>query len=234
MKNRTGFTLIELLIVVAIIAILAAIAVPNFLEAQVRSKVARVKADMRSIATGLEAYAVDNNSYPYAQLPVGARDWIYPGGFPIDPSGRCSGITTPIAYLTSAPVDVFDTELLPTDGYQNALHYVGNKFGFNRATGFQSPMAVLMPTDAAMGTVGPTKGIGADTPTQNGINGMVPFPYVLYSQGPDKLFFLDLNGNRVKDGTDIASIYNLNNRFDATNGTVSPGNVVRFPSGADN
>ena len=62
--NKKGFTLIELLIVVAIIAILAAIAVPNFLEAQVRSKVSRVKADHRSLATAIEAYYVDNNSYP--------------------------------------------------------------------------------------------------------------------------------------------------------------------------
>ena len=61
---KKGFTLIELLIVVAIIAILAAIAVPNFLEAQVRSKVSRVKNDQRSYATGLEAYFVDNNLYP--------------------------------------------------------------------------------------------------------------------------------------------------------------------------
>ena len=61
---KKGFTLIELLIVIAIIAILAAIAVPNFLEAQVRAKVSRVKADQRSLATGLEAYCVDNNSYP--------------------------------------------------------------------------------------------------------------------------------------------------------------------------
>ena len=61
---KKGFTLIELLIVVAIIAILAAIAVPNFLEAQIRSKVSRVKNDQRSYATGLEAYFVDNNLYP--------------------------------------------------------------------------------------------------------------------------------------------------------------------------
>ena len=61
---QRAFTLIELLIVIAIIAILALIAVPNFLEAQTRAKVARVQADMRSIATTLEAYYVDHNVYP--------------------------------------------------------------------------------------------------------------------------------------------------------------------------
>ena len=62
---KKAFTLIELLIVVAIIAILAAIAVPNFLEAQMRAKVSRCNADMRTIATGLESYRVDNNSLPH-------------------------------------------------------------------------------------------------------------------------------------------------------------------------
>lgn len=70
--GRFGFTLIELLIVVAIIAILAAIAVPNFLEAQVRSKISRVKSDMRSISVALESYAVDNNIYPPAR-PLGVQ-----------------------------------------------------------------------------------------------------------------------------------------------------------------
>ncbi len=58
-KEGGGFTLIELLIVVAIIAILAAIAIPNFLEAQTRSKVSRVKSDLCIIATAVESYTVD-------------------------------------------------------------------------------------------------------------------------------------------------------------------------------
>ena len=64
MGKRKGFTLIELLIVVAIIAILAAIAIPNFLDAQIRSKVSRTRSDLRTIAIGLESYALDHNHYP--------------------------------------------------------------------------------------------------------------------------------------------------------------------------
>src|SRR5512145_423947 len=65
MKSK-GFTLIELLIVVAIIAILAAIAVPNFLEAQMRAKVSSVQSDLRSMTTGIESFQVENNIYPRA------------------------------------------------------------------------------------------------------------------------------------------------------------------------
>ena len=131
--SKNAFTLIELLIVVAIIAILAAIAVPNFLEAQTRSKVSRVKADMRTVMTALESYRVDNNAYP---IPDRASDrslvwdgssnvlgawwmdvhWGEPGDTwyspPLLRDGNGFWLTSPVAYLTTIPEDPFTTDLL--------------------------------------------------------------------------------------------------------------------------
>ncbi len=114
MKIRFGkkaFTLIELLIVVAIIAILAAIAVPNFLEAQTRSKVSRVKADIRSAATALESYAVDWNAYPYdGYNRINTAKYNY--WFLSD------HISTPIAYMTTnIIVDPFRQHLPATGAH---------------------------------------------------------------------------------------------------------------------
>lgn len=120
MKQK-GFTLIELLIVVAIIAILAAIAVPNFLEAQTRAKVTRMKADMRSIATALETYAIDNNKYPFDK---DSRGW---------PWYLTDVMTTPIAYLTTARMmlDQFRMDQAQFDAKR--LRYVNMKANRNPA-----------------------------------------------------------------------------------------------------
>lgn len=108
-----AFTLIELLIVVAIIAILAAIAVPNFLEAQTRAKVSRVRNDLRTIATAMESYFVDNNRYP------GDSDntILEPGQ---DQQGLLK-LTTPIAYITTLATDPFQVNEQDIDS--GALYY---------------------------------------------------------------------------------------------------------------
>ena len=63
-RKQKGFTLIELLIVVAIIGIIAAIAIPNLLNAIDRGKQKRTMADLRSLGTAIESYSIDNNVYP--------------------------------------------------------------------------------------------------------------------------------------------------------------------------
>lgn len=109
--SSRAFTLIELLIVVAIIAILAAIAVPNFLEAQVRSKVSAVKANMRTVATAMEAYYVDYNSYTCDSdnTPRAGEDGLI-------------RLTTPVGYITSLATDPFQSHVNPTGG-QSARYY---------------------------------------------------------------------------------------------------------------
>jgi len=103
--------------VVAIIAILAAIAVPNFLEAQTRSKVSRCKADIRVMVTAEEAYFVDWNSYKrdsdssLHQADIGPQS--------LDPSNpifsQCANgaiqLTTPIAYMSSLLTDPFVVDI---------------------------------------------------------------------------------------------------------------------------
>jgi len=106
-RNSLAFTLIELLIVVAIIAILAAIAVPNFLEAQTRSKVSRVMSDMRTLSTGLETYSVDYNRYPVGISEGERLGWWVRTQITDKMEIMWKQLSTPVAYMTSFPTDPF-------------------------------------------------------------------------------------------------------------------------------
>ncbi len=95
--RRSGFTLIELLIVVAIIGILAAIAVPNFLNAQLRAKVARVVSDMKAVAMAEEQYRMDRGQYTYdGDCGVGQAEHL-----------SYLPLTTPVSYISGIPEDGF-------------------------------------------------------------------------------------------------------------------------------
>ena len=108
MRHRQACTLIELLIVVAIIAILAAIAVPNFLEAQTRAKVSTAYSDIRTIKVALEMYRLDNGRY----LP----DW---GG--THEAVDWALLTTPVAYLTQIYNSPFKTKGTDHTQYGTAI-----------------------------------------------------------------------------------------------------------------
>ncbi len=201
-----GFTLIELLIVVAIIAILAAIAVPNFIEAQTRSKVSRVKADIRTLATAIEAYAVDYNHYPF--------DWADDVSFPYY---MHNGITTPVAYLTNGArlADVF------SKGIQSqTFNQIRERFRYRAFT--ERWLSGGAPGSPFQGLPGPgAPGMQRAQEVHGG--------WFLSSKGPDGTTLPLPQG--FSDGNNLNDWLWL--QYDPTNGTVSAGDVMRSQSQSD-
>lgn len=212
---KKAFTLIELLIVVAIIAILAAIAVPNFLEAQTRAKVSRALSDMRTVNTAFETYRIDHNNVP----PHGMFNRTANGQgmtvitafrYVLDPVL----ITTPVSYLSSeAPtLDVFQQKL-----YKNVPKTVGNADTW--------PLGRLNYT-SFLQKVAPD---GPLSPTSKNL-GMERFGgWRLLGAGPDQATF---NEKIPPEGT-VGSRTGLSKMipYDATNGTVSVGDIIRTGKG---
>jgi general secretion pathway protein G len=196
--SRGGFTLIELLIVVAIIAILAAIAVPNFLEAQTRAKVSRALADMRSLNTAIEAYRVDTNRYPPRPItpPDLTMSVTLPPPLGAPPSSADEGrprsfsfITTPVAYITSIPPDPFEMTLR---GEFNTFEYFDNLY-----------TSVFFVEEVGRGG------------------------FTLFSNGPDTAggWGAGASGRGYPDDGLAGTARVV---YDSTNGTISFGNVYRF------
>ncbi len=86
-KRRGGFTLVEIMIVVAIIALLAAIAVPGFLRARKRSQASKVLNDLRLIDSAVDQYAIENNRVAGSTVTVAAWTQYMKGGTVLYNSG---------------------------------------------------------------------------------------------------------------------------------------------------
>ena len=108
--NASGFTLIELLIVIAIILILIAIALPNFLEAQIRARVTNAQAEMRGIEPAMVSYLQDWKRYPADGFELPS----YRDAYPEENPRIWVQLTTPIPYLTQIPIDEFNVAVRDT------------------------------------------------------------------------------------------------------------------------
>lgn len=212
-----AFTLIELLIVIAIIAVLVMIAVPNFLESRARAKTSRTKSDMRTLTVGLENYRTDFNSFLLCNNYglCGAR--ISPDERTDPTKNRekqiLERLTTPIAYLTQSflhdsnePIGRRSTftDANPQGSYSEMtsdVNYPLYKFLKYHAMG--NDREILATVDAKIPPV--------------------PRAFVLSASGPSRTYanLATLFSPTISNKTILDQIY------DPTNGTISYGYIFR-------
>jgi prepilin-type N-terminal cleavage/methylation domain-containing protein len=246
MQKSKGFTLIELLIVVAIIAILAAIAVPNFLEAQTRAKVARVKSDQRTLATAIESYFVDHGIYPVNSNGPAGDSAINSNSF-----RTMTVLSTPIAYISNALLpDPFPSNFAPEGSGGDVYSYV-SATDSNAEAVIQDILVDGPPLTGAAAVFGAAAGafptgaalIGSLSQAKGDL--LKSLGWSLTSQGPDRIsrnqeIVIDLGGNPSSPGLTYgaaAFVISLGEQtanpaiYDPTNGTVSRGDIIRTGKG---
>lgn len=172
MKTRTtvsqAFTLIELLIVVAIIGILAAIAVPNFLNARMRATVSRTQSDLRALSLAIESYQIDNNAFPPS---------------PGDLTRNMVKLTTPISYIGSVDfTDIFKVEQQATGN--DLTSYLFFSYKYNASTWMGRIQRPDLSTDGfCLSSWGPDRVQGSQIPKGNYVGSPVEWLYIHIQDG---------------------------------------------------
>lgn len=207
-RKTKAFTLIELLIVVAIIGILAAIAVPNFLNAQIRARVARCYADMRTIGSAMEQLRLDrgvmlvdwwDDDDPWGHERLKTVFNLIGAGPDFEARGKdavMAPLTSPVSYLSSVPIDPFQ---INGDNPDPHYYYVDN-----------DPESPREDHDFPVYAKA-TAHLYGTQPLKEG-------EWALGGIGPDQAWYFDLNNRDVRNFR--------GSHYDPSNGLSSRGDIM--------